>query len=604
MGFAANGPEEKRGQKAQRAAEDSARGEGHFQTALATDSLSLETLEHLRKRAQVAGRAAAAAAVAGTEVVRLGLAEDVPPRELEKELWVGADRALGLAARAIAVALHSEMAKEEKGHFRVVGGEPGGLEVRVDFQQSSDLAGERLAPGAVIEQLHQKGDRLHFSKISGEGPQTGWIAIREGEKGKSIVAPESFFRARRARLLLRSLQAEFEMTWQCLSSSPGTPPKGLPPRPLSTAWLATHVLLELTAVEEALPAELDHGMASVCTLLRVGMPDSTQPEQEQTYVVKRAMELPDHRVLKNEYRFYSEMAQSSSSPLAPRLADALRLPQVLAACFGPEGWEAEGFILVLECLAGPEWKHVKPEDGLSTPQALATAATLGRMHAAWHPNSLEQYPWLPLTPLDIKPGDKGLQQQYVGCLFRSGEELKVLLPPEVAGWCLKMCTPDRFVELLGRMAEPPMTLIHGDFRTENLRFSSAKLDGPESASDIEVAAFDWGMVSRGRGALDLSYFLALSLAPEERRRLEDQLVDEYLASFDAHARPAKDDVWDDLRVSILCLLGKLVLAYADFHGPQHALDMLDRSLRWAGAAAEDWNAGRMLDEAGPGHAVG
>ncbi|CAE7474630.1 unnamed protein product [Symbiodinium sp. CCMP2456] len=71
--------------------------------------------------------------------------------------------------------------------WRVVGGgDKGGIIARVGEDVRSDLAEERLATGALLTELAQPGDRLHFRKLCGSGPAEGWVSLRL-QSGKALV---------------------------------------------------------------------------------------------------------------------------------------------------------------------------------------------------------------------------------------------------------------------------------------------------------------------------------------------------------------------------------------------------------------------------------
>lgn len=62
--------------------------------------------------------------------------------------------------------------------WEVTGGEgKGGIIVREGPTTASARAEERLSTGALIEELHLAGDRLHYRRKTGTGPETGWISI-------------------------------------------------------------------------------------------------------------------------------------------------------------------------------------------------------------------------------------------------------------------------------------------------------------------------------------------------------------------------------------------------------------------------------------------
>ena len=55
------------------------------------------------------------------------------------------------------------------------------------------------------------------------------------------------------------------------------------------------------------------------------------------------------------------------------------------------------------------------------------------------------------------------------------------------------------IRMLDGIAGRPQTLVHGDFRADNLFFG-----GPDGGQGL--AAIDWQVSSRGGGAFDLAYF--------------------------------------------------------------------------------------------------
>ncbi|CAK0876280.1 unnamed protein product [Prorocentrum cordatum] len=73
--------------------------------------------------------------------------------------------------------------------WRVVGGRDlGGIIARQGKELGSDRLGERLAVGALLRQERLEDGRLCFRKLSGEGPDRGWVSIRAN--GKELVVPE------------------------------------------------------------------------------------------------------------------------------------------------------------------------------------------------------------------------------------------------------------------------------------------------------------------------------------------------------------------------------------------------------------------------------
>ena len=88
-----------------------------------------------------------------------------------------------------------------------------------------------------------------------------------------------------------------------------------------------------------------------------------------------------------------------------------------------------------------------------------------------------------------------------------------------------------------RYRPEPWTIVHGDFRADNLLFG-----GPR------VVVVDWQTVAIGPAAGDLSYLLGASLTADVRRQHEDELVDRYLARLaEQGVTVDRDEIWEGYR---------------------------------------------------------
>lgn len=70
----------------------------------------------------------------------------------------------------------------------VGGGDKGGILVRESESLKSPEHTIRLATGALVRERELVGERLHFEKLSGGGPSSGWVSLRL--KGKELVIPK------------------------------------------------------------------------------------------------------------------------------------------------------------------------------------------------------------------------------------------------------------------------------------------------------------------------------------------------------------------------------------------------------------------------------
>merc|ERR1719265_645036 len=77
--------------------------------------------------------------------------------------------------------------------WEVVGGvDRGGVLVRSGQALSSQQFSARLSTGACIEEVELVGDRLHYKRRSGTGPEEGWISIAISGKLLAQRAAEAF----------------------------------------------------------------------------------------------------------------------------------------------------------------------------------------------------------------------------------------------------------------------------------------------------------------------------------------------------------------------------------------------------------------------------
>eukprot|EP00747_Dinoflagellata_sp_TGD_P113095 gnl/TRDRNA2_/TRDRNA2_171634_c0_seq2.p1 gnl/TRDRNA2_/TRDRNA2_171634_c0~~gnl/TRDRNA2_/TRDRNA2_171634_c0_seq2.p1 ORF type:complete len:352 (+),score=81.47 gnl/TRDRNA2_/TRDRNA2_171634_c0_seq2:38-1057(+) len=76
-----------------------------------------------------------------------------------------------------------EKEPQDEKRWCVVGGfDKGGILVRTGRETSSPAADKRLACGALVREVEVADTRLCYKKISGEGPENGWVAIRLPDK--------------------------------------------------------------------------------------------------------------------------------------------------------------------------------------------------------------------------------------------------------------------------------------------------------------------------------------------------------------------------------------------------------------------------------------
>ena len=100
----------------------------------------------------------------------------------------------------------------------------------------------------------------------------------------------------------------------------------------------------------------------------------------------------------------------------------------------------------------------------------------------------------------------GFAERYRERLSADALGLMERLGPHLARWTLDF--------------QSPPTLVHGDFRLDNMLFGTERGGYP-------LAVVDWQTVGLGPGVADVAYFLGAGLLPEERRKQEQALLRDY-----------------------------------------------------------------------------
>ncbi len=172
------------------------------------------------------------------------------------------------------------------------------------------------------------------------------------------------------------------------------------------------------------------------------------------------------------------------------------------------------FVLIMEDLApAQQGDQLK---GVTLDQARLVMVQAARLHASfWADDMLDDLPWVsgskaapssPVTPELVG----GLWQAFRA---RYGERLE---PDAVA---VGEAISTRWAAF-GGLYDGPRCLTHNDFRPDNMMFGT-------SAGGHPLTVLDWQSFAYGAGSMDVAYFLAGALKPEERRAAETELLGLY-----------------------------------------------------------------------------
>lgn len=208
------------------------------------------------------------------------------------------------------------------------------------------------------------------------------------------------------------------------------------------------------------------------------------------------------------------------------------------------------FILLLEDLSGRRLGDQLA--GWSEAEAEIAVAQLARLHAAaWDETGLAAHDWLPAgnDPQLVGLIQGGYQQSWGPFAAHFGDRL----PPSIlkAGEALGTKLP----ALSDMLAAPPRTLVHGDYRMDNMIFGVDPADPPFSM-------IDWQLIARARGVFDFAYFMAQGGDPGRRKAHEMRLLKAYhgLLEENGVAGYGFEQCLVDYRASILYGLVYIVIS--------------------------------------------
>jgi hypothetical protein len=285
-------------------------------------------------------------------------------------------------------------------------------------------------------------------------------------------------------------------------------PAGLTPEWLTKALHSSGVLPTgaVTAVKSTV---IGAGVGFIGTIARLDLTYEGAPESApSTIIAKLPSEDPGSRMVgvafglyEREVRFYSDLAG----------ACGLATPKPFFSYYDAAAGQS---VLLLEALDGGEWGDQVA--GATPEQAELAIDAIGAFHAKWWKNpELASYPWITSGIETIR---QPIQMMYEAVWRTAVERFGHLFPDDI-----RAHIPDfgrRTMAALDQMAEFPETLVHGDYRPDNLFFGA-----PGSAQPIVVC--DWQGPGRGPGVVDAAYFIAGSMSPDDRRAYEDELLRRY-----------------------------------------------------------------------------
>lgn len=295
-----------------------------------------------------------------------------------------------------------------------------------------------------------------------------------------------------------------------------------------------------------------------------------------TMIFKYPIDLPQNREVADAYRFYKRECDFYSKT-------ASESPLRTAQCYFSQCDDSQDFALLLEDLAsaraGDQVQGNAPED------AKHAIVELAKHHAKfWEKTDELDY----LIDCDDPVVLHVLAQSTGAATPVMLDAYEELFTPELVK--IAEGVAERGGQALVRSKTFPLTVVHGDFRADNLFYEGLPGGG-------DLAVIDWQICNRGHGPFDVAYHLTQSISPETRRAIEKPALQAYHQTLvDGGVKDYSfEDLWEYYREAALyALVYPITVCGAfDLSEPRaKALGQvfLERSL----SAITDLNAGEKL----------
>ena len=309
-------------------------------------------------------------------------------------------------------------------------------------------------------------------------------------------------------------------------------PAGFTPAFLSELLHDDGVLPSGSSVLTVTREQVGDGTGMMAELSRLLVTYEGDPGQAPaSFIAKYASQNETNRGIALSYNLY-ERESRFISELDPQTS--ARTPKAYYS-----GRDGDRLLILMEDMT--DYQVGSQVEGATLRQSELAVDELAKLHAAFW-QRVDQLDWVP-----------GIAHSY------HAENMHSLAQVGIDGVIEKFgdyLTPrmvqerDRFLaaipEMQDWMISEPVTLVHGDYRMENLLY------GCEPGHD-PVAVIDWQGPLVARGMNDVALFLGQSTRTDVRREHERALIDRYVEGLKAGGVPAADlvDAWEDYRRTLM-----------------------------------------------------
>ena len=233
-----------------------------------------------------------------------------------------------------------------------------------------------------------------------------------------------------------------------------------------------------------------------------GAPDSVIIKFPTTDKKVRAS-VNERKAYEVEVRFYEEVAAGA--------------PVITPICYyGATDPEAADHVLMIEDLAPARVGDAVA--GCTSEDAVLAAREIAKFHAAyWESPALSTLGWIPDIAGDAEGQQAEYQRLWQPFLEKYDRDVMERVPARLKEVLDRL--QHHVAAVKRQLAAEPRTIVHGDYRPDNLIFGAAGLGS--------LTIIDWQAAVIGRGVVDIAYLVGFGMTPELRRPTEAGLLESY-----------------------------------------------------------------------------
>lgn len=356
------------------------------------------------------------------------------------------------------------------------------------------------------------------------------------------------------------------------------------PQELTPEWL-TQTLRQTGTITKATVRSFDletigEGAGFMGQLAQVALHyEDTEAGAPRSLVAKFPSDIPENRGVGNHFHFYERETR-----FYQEIADEVEL-RTPRCYYSAMDVEADEYVLLLEDLAPA--RVGDQVAGCSPDEAELAIRHLAKFHATWWESPrLAEIDWMPLVsnPAQVQAVENSYRDTWDSFLERFGDKLQASMVR--TGERLA----DNIAGIMAYLAEPPRTIMHGDYRLDNLFFATTEGGDP-------LAVIDWQISFRGRGVFDVAYLMSSGLRPEDRKAKEMDILRSYhsILTENGVRDYGYDQCLHDYRLSTLfCLVYPVIGGGSVDMGNERGVALWNGWLDRNATAILDLDAGELM----------